>query len=390
MIRSALITLNKRYFGKHSPVIAASRFVTSNRTSNRSYNAGEALGNRTANDQAHYSRESHSPRAAAAAQRQKQSRGKSNSRIVSSEWLSITNIPPLSTLDDLLVDVERIAQTELSMGIVDLDAAQKMMDNQSASSSSISSEEDQQPPQLPIWQPDVSTPYPPHLVVEARLSLSTLKRPTGWYLRFPNRSVVHALLSHIGEANKLETQYNRLQFATRAKNSKELKRHKKEKLEEEPDLMEIPEFSWNDVPTKPLKCAWKRVTVTPFDINIDRNRIESQDAMKYGISDNVVRVENCSRDSTVDSVMHFFSRYDLSDERNDNLKAVEQIVKGSEKRHDAIARHVTPSTTNSFLVRFASAADARAAVREKQNVEFMGRRMRLAQYSRQIIDEESS
>jgi hypothetical protein len=65
-------------------------------------------------------------------------------------------------------------------------------------------------------------------------------------------------------------------------------------------------------------------------------------------------------------------------------------VKGSEKRHDAIARHVTPSTTNSFLVRFASAADARAAVREKQNVEFMGRRMRLAQYSRQIIDEESS
>jgi len=412
MIRSALNTLNKRSLVQHAPLIAAARFVapnmeitpssfstktTSNHTLNESYNAGQGshssgVEKHTTNDQVRLRGGSnkdvyrtgrggtHPPRAST--RRNKTPKRKPDAGIVSTEWVSITNIPPLSTLDDLLVDIERITQTELSMGIVDLDAAQKMMDDQSTSG-------EEQQPQLPIWQPDTGTPYPPHLVVEARLSLSTLKRQAGWYLRFPNRSVVHAILSHIEEANKIETEYNQLHFAIRAKNSKVLKQHKKDKMEDEPELMEIPDFSWNDVKTKPLKCAWKRVTVTPFDINIQKNKIESQDAVKYGISDNVIRAENCSRDSTPASVMHFFSRYDLSDERNDNLKAVEQIVKGSDNRHhDTISRNVTPSTTNSFLVRFSSAADARAAVREKQNVEFMGRRMRLAQYSRQIINEE--
>ena len=60
----------------------------------------------------------------------KESRNKSkSSTTISTEWVAVTNIPPLSKIDDLLVDVERIMKTELSMGIVDLDLAEEMMNH---------------------------------------------------------------------------------------------------------------------------------------------------------------------------------------------------------------------------------------------------------------------
>lgn len=421
MIRSKLNTLCKRSLAKRVPVVAASNFMNtkiesslSSFSTNVKFDASTSSSGvdvqadlkndaainiqksfKNSSNKVNRRKSKSGTRTTAKPKGNNRSNRKSDSGIVSTEWVSITNIPPLSTLDDLLVDIERIVTTELSMGIVDLDAAEKMMDDQSTStstdtstsintdSSASASASDEETPQLPIWQPDVLLPA--HLVVEARLILSTLKRPTGWFIRFPSRSVVHALLSHIKEANKIEREFNQLRVAINSENTNLAKLHKREKMEDT-ELMDVPEFSWKDIQARPLVCAYKRAFVVPIDITQRRHRIASNQALNYGISDYVVRVENCSRDSTVDDVMYFFNRYDIADERtDDNLKSVELIVTGSDEAPRS--KSATPSKTNSFLVRFASAADARAAVREKQNVEFMGRRLRLAQYSRQIISQ---
>jgi hypothetical protein len=314
--------------------------------------------------------------------------------VISTEWVQVTNIPQLSTLDDLLPDIERIMNVELSMGIVDLDAAENMIKNHGSDGASKLSQ------QLPLWEPNSS--LPPHLVVEARVMLSTLKRQQGWYLKFPNRSVVHALMSHLKEAKKIEARQTRDKWKVMQENKWRRKTSmSKDKVDDEEEEEEvvveenIPTASENSLlQIRPLMCAWRIVEVSPFYVGrssystSDGSFDSFMDGLKYMIGDNVLRVENCSRETTVDDLKYFFRRFALYDERQntvDNLRSVELVVKGEE----TIQRHldnVTPCKTNSFLVRFASSADARAALTEKQNVELLGKRIRLARYSRQMID----
>jgi hypothetical protein len=299
-------------------------------------------------------------------------------------WICVKGAPPLSTLDDLLREFNRVMTVESKLGIVDLDKAeqqlreqinieptQDMADNKSTS------------PTLPLWDPNSSlhsvSPLPSHMVLEAHMMLSTLGRPNGWFLRLPNRSCVHAILSHIGEAKRI--------------------------FNEEKELVtDTYFFPWKTFETRPLLCGGRELTVEPFyPSKSRRSKVNNifNNPLKWGISDNVIRMENCVREATEDDVANFFYRYNLLDERKGMLnsgnpmKSVQLIVQGASKDADFAAKtaiagerddEITLSATSTFLVRFASAADARSAVRDKQNVEFMGRRLRLAQYSRQILN----
>ncbi len=306
----------------------------------------------------------------------------------STEWVSVTNIPPLSTLEDLLVDVERIMTTEAKVGIVDLDAAEHIL-QQNMESSTLSLSGEIEPLQkVPIWEPDESLPG--HMVLEAHLILSTLTRPKGWHLRFPNRSCVHALISHTSEAriNGIE---GRLQVESlRMEQAQNAKKHHNN-LGETSDLEDIPDFSYKMIDTRPLMCAWKEVDVYPFfpeRKDIMRHDDPFFNEYKWRIDDTVVRVENCCRHATPYEIELLFSRYDLLDERCSDLEVVEQIVfaKSAEESYQRrMDDSYTPSATTAFLIRFSSAAEARAAVREKQNIEFMGRKLMLAQFPRQIL-----
>jgi hypothetical protein len=309
-------------------------------------------------------------------------------KIISTEWVQVTNIPPLSTLDDLLPDVERIMNVELSMGIVDLDAAEQIIkQHDPVDAADIS-------PQLPLWKPKSS--LPPHLVMEARVMLSTLKRQQGWYLKFPNRSVVHALLSHLDQARQIEARQTRGKWQAIQENKIRQKSSiSKDAADEESQQQDeklIVEGSENNLQIRPLMCAWQKVKVSPYYVgrssggNIDSFFMEG---LKYKLGDNVLRVENCARETTIDDVKYFFKRYTLYDERQnavDKIRSVELVVRGEETIPKGAKDTKTPSMTNSFLVRFASSADARAALTEKQNVALLGRKIRLARYSRQILD----
>ena len=131
--------------------------------------------------------------------------------------------------------------------------------------------------------------------------------------------------------------------------------------------------------------------MNPFFLNADMYHTKID-----WIDENVVRVENCPPESTVDDIRYVFNPYDLLDDRiiadgQNSISAVHLAVSGckdveKEKKHlKGDTPTFTPSRTNTFLVRFTTSAGARAAVREKQNVELMGKKIRLAQFSRQII-----
>ncbi len=309
---------------------------------------------------------------------------------VTTNWVQISGIPPLSTLDELLVDIKRIMQTELSAGIVDLDAAEESLLNQiqeGVQTMKNNHQDDSNP--LPLWYPDENDNLSSHLVMEAHLNLSTLYRQAGWFLRFPNRSCVHALLSHIEEATRIEKEYHKYEKSIKKQN------HVDEEI-----VREKQEFSWMDYDVRPLMCGWKEVDVVPFHVYSEffQSKID-------WIDDTVVRVENCAPESTVDDLRYFFSPYDLMDDRNfttDNNKdegktmqreAVQLVVSGGKEQEQQAnlivdgkaPKLLTPSRTNTFLVQFTTAAEARAAVREKQNVELLRKKIKLAQFSRQLI-----
>mmetsp|Transcript_463 Transcript_463/g.804 ORF Transcript_463/g.804 Transcript_463/m.804 type:complete len:287 (-) Transcript_463:352-1212(-) len=92
-----------------------------------------------------------------------------------SSWIKIEGIPPLSSLDDILISVWGVVRAEMETGIIDLDAGK-------------SKTSDDQPPRL------LSGIEAEKSILSAHLILSQQGRPVGWRIQFVNRSVAHAFL----------------------------------------------------------------------------------------------------------------------------------------------------------------------------------------------------
>lgn len=117
--------------------------------------------------------------------------------------------------------------------------------------------------------------------------------------------------------------------------------------------------------TSSLKCAWKPVTVEEWNQDLGNVQTE-QEKQQQKISDASIRIENCTEKTTVDHLRHVLRRYDLTTEPN-------SIQKLSRSRNDIF-----------FLVHFANASWARAAVRELQGVVVNKNELRFCQYPKQI------
>lgn len=129
---------------------------------------------------------------------------KKEKKVPTSDWLLVTNIPMMSQLSDILPGLTKIVEFELQKGIIDLDALE---------GAGTPDDKNRERSEYPLWKPPVSIPtfafvsndadatLPPHMVLEARIHLNYRARPVGWFLRFPNRSVVNAILNHLEKAN---------------------------------------------------------------------------------------------------------------------------------------------------------------------------------------------
>ena len=192
----------------------------------------------------------------------------------------------------------------------------------------------------------------PHKWVQkAKLIISPFARPTGWYLQFANRSIVYSLLRHAQE--------------------------------------------------RPIRSSCRPVRIKEYkhrilEQNIDPNTIDNDHPLSYGnlllnddITDSTLRVENCPVFVTEASMLNFFSRYDLKSSVGIHKNKAIQHWSGTTED----GKQCPPST---YLVHFADASWARAALREKQG-KYMSKLgqlvichknpkpLHLVQYPRQIL-----
>lgn len=306
--------------------------------------------------------------------------------IATTSWICVQNIPPSSILEDVADCIARVMQREIDSGIIDLDKAEQFVEDQEEE---VDVEEEKNGKEkapspgmeeLPFWDPSAHDPsLNGSYIQEARLLLSVLGRPSGWYLRMPDRSCVQAILSHADEdANKGPGRRLAVSIGGRS--------------------LLVGEFD----PTK------GRVLSGPFGSDTPLIERSFDRAVRLRLDDSVIRVENCPIRSTPEDMRYLFRRYDIIDTRrlrdDKGLDAAQLLVQGNYGRrkdgkpfypdpnyHGENSEEIqplrvdTPIATNTFIVRFETAADARAAIREMQMVEFEGRQLRLAQYPNQLL-----
>ena len=162
-------------------------------------------------------------------------------------------------------------------------------------------------------------------VVKAHVVLSPFGRPTGWNLKLASPSMVNALLSVANNA--------------RVRGS--------------------------------IRIGWRFATVkehVPTPIKMDPRDTRTM----LVVNDTMVRFENCPSDLTEDFLRHLLSRYELTAKGP-------TIIKWKGRTDDGKAPPLT------YVVRFASAAYARAAIREMQGKLLKGQAIKLIQYPKQLI-----
>jgi hypothetical protein len=250
-----------------------------------------------------------------------------------STWVQIEGISPISSLEAMLSGIRSVLDAEQALGMIDLDAP--WSDGQPVPFLSFPAEQDMG--SKDDYHADKT--HEDKWVRQAMIILSPFGRPTGWYLRLDNRSVVYALLKHAEE--------------------------------------------------NPLQCTWKTVKVQEYQ---NPNGLVSEEPLTHGncivhrrLSDHTLRVENCPTSVSNISLMNFFSRYDL------------QFGEDAIERWQGVTNDGKKCPPTTCLVHFADASWARAALREKQAtfISKFGRKvvtddsnphpLRLIQYPRQIL-----
>mmetsp|Transcript_91949 Transcript_91949/g.137688 ORF Transcript_91949/g.137688 Transcript_91949/m.137688 type:complete len:270 (+) Transcript_91949:119-928(+) len=186
-------------------------------------------------------------------------------------------------------------------------------------------------------------PFPNESFIEAaHVVLSPFGRPNGWHIKFPNRSMVHALLTeaettqiYIGwKLVRISEYHYRPPYQQNGKKKAGITRNYKEK---------------------------------PKDHAHPPHRSMHND---FIVDDSMIRIENCPSEIKAEYIRYMMSRYDMATEGTTVIR-----WKGFTPNGDR-----APSM---YIVRFASAAWARAAVRELQSSEINGKQITLVQYPKQ-------
>lgn len=162
--------------------------------------------------------------------------------IATSEWILVSNVPPMSELSDLCLSLNQILDYEVRKGIIDLDAVGNLgyAFRDSVTSSALKrigaigtlySTHAIDDLRVPLWTTTSSDQSrAPNdvcpMILDARVHLSHQAQPMGWFLRLPNRSVVHAVLNHVRRAED----YRKQRRSNRDDNLQEEKRKWREGL----------------------------------------------------------------------------------------------------------------------------------------------------------------
>jgi hypothetical protein len=223
-----------------------------------------------------------------------------------STWIRIDNISPMSSLEFMIKGIDAALDAEESRGIIDLDQKWEGEDK------------------VQFLPPMIWIEKQPKWVRNARLILSPFSRPKGWFMQFDNRSIVNALITH-AERTPIQCSYKRVKVSV-------CKVEPVEPTTDDPAVAVVP---------GPKEYR---------PVNEDPNSL-----LDATVSDHTIRVENCPAFATVMSIVNFFSRYDLKNDKESVKKWFARTTDGRIGKR-------------TFLVHFAGADWARAALRERQSM----------------------
>lgn len=300
-----------------------------------------------------------------------------------SDWVQIFGALPMTSLEEVLDSIENILRKEASesegSGIIDLDALwnphvdgedlplvpsvlevpiqdpsseerpEYVLDEDTSVGNSNSSDGNQNENENNSdldsnddanGDTTTTVPMESFRVVKAHVNLSPFGRPTGWNLKLANPSMVHALLS--------VAHNNRVRGSIRIgwKFAKIKEHHSPSKK------------------SSSSSRSSKEGQPPAYDRSDTRTMLV--------VSDSMVRFENCPQGLTEDYLRHKLSRFELTPKGSTIIQFKGRTSDGR-----------TPPLT--FVVRFASPADARAAVREMQGKLMEGKPLKLIQYPKQLL-----
>mmetsp|Transcript_25210 Transcript_25210/g.69511 ORF Transcript_25210/g.69511 Transcript_25210/m.69511 type:complete len:444 (-) Transcript_25210:3807-5138(-) len=271
-----------------------------------------------------------------------------------SDWVQIFGALPMTSLEGILDSIEGILRRELLEptrtnqrhgGVVDLDAEWNPVEDHSGAPlvdeilDRVPCASEEQRPEFaldndtdgdrdPVKNNDNGTnnsQVEAFRAIKAHVVLSPFGRPTGWNLKLASPSMVNALLSVANDA--------------RVRGS--------------------------------IRIGWRFAKVKEYHPRPVENDHNDTRTMLL-VNDTMVRFENCPSDLTEDYLRHMLSRYELTAKGS-------TIIKWKGRTDDGKAPPLT------YVVRFATAAYARAAVREMQGKLLKGQAIRLIQYPRQLL-----
>jgi hypothetical protein len=184
------------------------------------------------------------------------------------------------------------------------------------------------------WNPLQDENVPTHsldpstpIIEAAHVVISPFGRPNGWYLKFSNRSLVNTILTR--------SQQNHIHVTWKVVQIKEHEYDKETALQEDP-----------------------------------------AHANGFVVDDTMVRIENCPYGLLEEEIRLRLSRYDLAPKGK-------TVIRWEGETNDGKKAPLM------YVVRFASAAWARAAIREVQSLRLNGKIVKLVQYPKQMRYEEN-
>lgn len=245
-----------------------------------------------------------------------------DSPLPTSEWVHVEGTLPLTTLDEVITSVEHVLHQELERGVVDLDALWNPI----------------QDPSVPTIQYGLDDCHnnatqeqqeSQFRIQAAHVVLSPFGRPNGWHLKLANSSMANALIARAASKQRVHVVWK---------------------------VVHVKEYHPHNGTSSNTNNA------------NDTNCIEG-----FLVDDTMVRFENCPNDMNAEQLRNLLSRYELA--RYGPTVIQWKGATNDGKQHSQLM----------FVVRFHSAAWARAALREKQDLQISGRRLRLVQYPKQRL-----
>jgi hypothetical protein len=194
-------------------------------------------------------------------------------------------------------------------------------------------------------------------IKKAYLILSPFARPSGWYVQLPNRSVVYALLTAI-QTKPFTVAWKEVMVREGPWDGPP-----------SPQQLSLSEFMLSQY-VEDHRSSNNTTSTKKNSTTIDSSRPLSR---IMPISDATLRVENLPNNTAIPAVRHLFRKYNLANGAN-------AVLQWEGYTPDGLR---SPTT---FLVHFANAASARAALRELQLYRYMEQqRIILVPYPQQYL-----